>query len=172
MGVSTQSTWEFKILFSQRMFKTVLVIMLMLSVASAFPTGGEIAKQLLGSGAEVTKCVLKKKASTAIQNAWTGFKSLFGQRRRLGALDMIKGAAGKAGNAIKDKAGAAGNAIKGKAAEAARKVATPLCQKAANALASRAAENVLKTHFDNDGKACLKEVVDAKCVAKVNALIK
>merc|ERR1711935_623879 len=156
MGVSTQSTWEFKILFSQRMFKTVLVIMLMLSVASAFPSGGDIAKQLLGSGADVAKCMVKK-AKAAVQSAWTGFKSLFGQRRRLGPMDMLKGAAG---------------AVKGKALEAARKVATPLCQKAAYAIAEKAASKVLGDKFDNDGKSCLKEIVDAKCVEKVNALIK
>merc|ERR1712194_292581 len=89
------------------------------------------------------------------QSAWTGFKSLFGQRRRLGAMDMLKGAAG---------------AVKGKALEAARKVATPLCQKAAYAIAEKAASKVLGDKFDNDGKSCLKEIVDAKCVEKVNAL--
>merc|ERR1711935_638948 len=105
MGVSTQSTWEFKILFSQRMFKSVLVIMLMLSVASAFPGGGEIAKQLAGTGIDVGKCMIKRKAKSMVQNAWTNFKSLFSGRRRLGAIDMIKGAAG---------------AVKGKALETAR----------------------------------------------------
>merc|ERR1712008_623262 len=115
-----------------------------------------ISKQLLGSGADVAKCTVKKKAKAAVQSAWTGFKSLFGQRRRLGPMDMLKGAAG---------------AVKGKALEAARKVATPLCQKA-YAIAERAASKVLGDKFDNDGKSCLKEIVDAKCVEKVNALIK
>lgn len=131
------------------MLKAFICIMLVVSAASAFPSGGDIAKSLLVSGGQMSVCILKRKASSAAGNLWNSIKGRIWGRRRLLTRNL---------NMITDMA-------KG----AAKKVALPLCNAAGFKLLEIAAKAKTAAYWDGDAQACGRELVSGECQRVLNA---
>jgi hypothetical protein len=131
------------------MLKAFIFIMLVVSAASAFPVGGEVGKKLAVSGAQMSLCILKRKATSAAGNLWRTVKGKIWGRRRLLTRNL---------NRVTD-------AAKGLA----KKIALPLCNAAAYKCLEVAAKQKGQMYWDGDSQACARELVAAECQRTINA---
>jgi hypothetical protein len=130
------------------MLKAFIFIMLVVSAASAFPTGAEIGKKLALTGGQMATCILKRKATSAAGNLWKAtLGRIFGGRRLLTRnLNVFTDAA------------------KGLA----KKVALPLCNSVGYKSLEFAAKQIGPESWDGDAQACARELVATECNKVIN----